>query len=111
MQRASLQCGMPVRGAHRERLGRVIACGTRHFLVGPRPFSGRRYALRYEDVASLKGGIVRLRGGKELLRPPGEVTGLLTMVLPLDPMASSMAEAASAQGKRSSTFQPSPARV
>jgi hypothetical protein len=93
LDRASLQYGMPVRGAAGQHLGRVVVCRSSHFVLRRPPWFGRYHAVAYEDVASLRGGSVWLSRGQEALLPPELARGPLAMVLPLDPRASSVAEA------------------
>jgi uncharacterized protein (TIGR02271 family) len=57
--------GMFVRTADGEKLGTVIRCGGDTFVVEKGLFLPRDYVLRYEDIADVRGGEVRLRLGRE----------------------------------------------
>ncbi len=57
--------GMFVRTADGEKLGTVIRCGGDTFVVEKGLFLPRDYVLRYEDIADVRGGEVRLRLGPE----------------------------------------------
>lgn len=57
--------GMFVRTADGEKLGTVIRCGGDTFVVEKGLFLPRDFVLRYEDVADVRGGEVRLRLSRE----------------------------------------------
>ncbi len=57
--------GMFVRTADGEKLGTVIRCGGDTFVVEKGLFLPRDFVLRYEDIADVRGGEVRLRLGRE----------------------------------------------
>lgn len=59
--------GMFVRTADGEKLGTVIRCGGDTFVVEKGLFLPRDYVLRYEDIADVHGGEVRLKLGREEL--------------------------------------------
>jgi uncharacterized protein (TIGR02271 family) len=63
--------GMFVRTADGEKLGTVIRCGGDTFVVEKGLFLPRDYVLRYEDIADVRGGEVRLKlGQQELVSDP-----------------------------------------
>lgn len=93
LERRSLQYGMPVRGARGEHLGRVVACGENGFLVRSSVVTRRRFFVHYDEVVSLRRGMVRLRRGRDALGPPDQIRGPLMAVQPLNPRARTVAEA------------------
>jgi hypothetical protein len=83
-ERASIQCGMPIRGPRGERLGRVLGCTDREIIAWKSPLRRTRFAIDYADVASLRRGLLWLERGEEALHPPTS-EGPLQRVRPLNP--------------------------
>ena len=95
-ERDSIQRGMSVRGPNGEFFGRVAGCGARHLVVRRSVWTGRRAAVDYAEVAGLRRGMVWLRRGREALLPEAAASdeAPLMSVLPLDPVAETVAQAA-----------------
>ena len=85
---------MPVRGPHGERVGVILECLSKHFIVRTWPWCRHRHAIEWDEVAGLKGGTVHLRRGREVLLPTSAAAGEgpPMSILPLNPQALSVAD-------------------
>lgn len=91
---ARIDRGMPVRGPNGERVGVILECLSKHFIVPTWPWCRHHYAIEWGEVAGLKGGTVHLRRGREVLLPTSAAAGQgpPMSVLPLNPQAPSVAD-------------------
>jgi|SRR5919109_1520669 uncharacterized protein (TIGR02271 family) len=73
--RRDIQEGLLVRTADGEKLGRVVRCDEKSFIIEKGIFFRTDYVARYEDIADVRNGEVYLKSGAAELRGSGSAPG------------------------------------